>query len=461
MASLLHFLISLLKFIHQSRFFFKLSILIFTLSYYCILQNSSRGSEYSSTKQYCVSNTQKCKTPNEDYHPAKVDSLSYDICYAGDLNHLCVDNEAIQCLYTKRNRHQSIRMEDEVVARQHEYFQYSVPIIIFTVLASLGTLLFQSKLLGVSFVQDETAFASRKITEFFVDKFITICVVISFSLIIVSSLQFDFMMTEECDVKTLSRQNFCDDLAGCDVNIRSIIYPEKWVATDYRNTSLILAICAIVFEIYTFIFPPISEDDPSEEYNHQIRQMNIQLSTSSHNDDNGGAMVYIVQTPRGSRVSRTYMTSTLSPRASQLLSPVRYVRQHQVFKSTNKSNFKKWKFNIPLSSMSDDAECAICLECFHNPAGSEKSKKRVNGTARAQDRSGLALVHPLDIEADDGEGDDDDETTSAQFESTLQSIVRVPCGHMFHEICIFEWTRENSTCPVCRADTTTGNDVNE
>lgn len=29
--------------------------------------------------------------------------------------------------------------------------------------------------------------------------------------------------------------------------------------------------------------------------------------------------------------------------------------------------------------------------------------------------------------------------------------VRLPCGHLFHESCVAEWLRRNSSCPHCRA----------
>jgi len=460
------FVPTILKFFHDCRFFLKLTVLIFTLSYYCILQNSSRGSEFNASKEYCISETDLCVKPNEDYHSARVDNLPYGICYAGRVDNLCLENQAVSCLYFKRNRHRGVELEDEVIPIQHEYFLYSVPIIVFTVLASLGTLLFQTRILGVSFVQDESAFSSRKLTEFFVDKFISVCSVIVFSLIIVSGSDFDFMVTEKCDTSSPStRTDFCQDLVQCDVNIRSIIAPTEWVATEYRVMAFVLGLCVLVIEIYTFIFPPVSQDDILEEYSHHIRQMNIHLASSSlRNEESGGALVYIVQTPRGSRVSRTYMSSSaLSPRASQVLSPTRYIRQHQVFKRTNRINFKKWKFNVPVATLSEEAECSICLECFHKDKNSDKVNINANNSSRdvrSTPRTGRgpsALVYP--VETDDDVDEDGVSVSNAQFESSLQSIVRIPCGHTFHEICIFEWARENSTCPVCRAETTTGDNV--
>jgi len=34
-----------------------------------------------------------------------------------------------------------------------------------------------------------------------------------------------------------------------------------------------------------------------------------------------------------------------------------------------------------------------------------------------------------------------------QLEST---IIRLKCGHLYCKSCIYEWLRQNSTCPNCR-----------
>lgn len=35
---------------------------------------------------------------------------------------------------------------------------------------------------------------------------------------------------------------------------------------------------------------------------------------------------------------------------------------------------------------------------------------------------------------------------------TAQNVFITPCGHLYHEQCIKEWTKNHSTCPFCRTE---------
>jgi hypothetical protein len=291
----------------------KLLALVLSLIYFSVLQNSTGSNDYTSKKEYCISEIQRCTSPNGDYGSGEFDDLSFfPICYTRSVHNSCVRTEAFMCMYEQRNR--DVVVEDEVISQRHEYFRFAVPIIIFTVLAGVGTLLFQSKLLGISFVQQDDSSFSSSSTEFYVDKVISAFCAITFSLMIVSSQHFRLMVLEDCDAN--SNERFCNDLNLCGLDIRSIVFPTSWFAREYRVITVVLALLVLVCEVYSFVFPPEREDDSVVLTNgHRIRQMTIRGSSSSSLEDaggGGGAMVYVIQTPGGSRVSRRYTTSALS-----------------------------------------------------------------------------------------------------------------------------------------------------
>ncbi|XP_038883574.1 E3 ubiquitin-protein ligase RNF181-like [Benincasa hispida] len=31
-----------------------------------------------------------------------------------------------------------------------------------------------------------------------------------------------------------------------------------------------------------------------------------------------------------------------------------------------------------------------------------------------------------------------------------REVIRIPCGHVYHESCVFKWLRKNNSCPLCR-----------
>ncbi|ORX57840.1 hypothetical protein BCR36DRAFT_344588 [Piromyces finnis] len=86
--------------------------------------------------------------------------------------------------------------------------------------------------------------------------------------------------------------------------------------------------------------------------------------------------------------------------------------------------------------------CIICQEDFIT---------NVNKHLKSKTKSNLCISNTLK----EGEGEestksvDKDEQNNA-ISTDDDNIRLMPCGHIFHESCIFQWLKDNNTCPVCR-----------
>ncbi|RIA96346.1 hypothetical protein C1645_673826, partial [Glomus cerebriforme] len=41
---------------------------------------------------------------------------------------------------------------------------------------------------------------------------------------------------------------------------------------------------------------------------------------------------------------------------------------------------------------------------------------------------------------------------SLSTEQEHDPVRQMPCGHVFCESCLFQWLRQNNTCPLCRKE---------
>jgi len=86
--------------------------------------------------------------------------------------------------------------------------------------------------------------------------------------------------------------------------------------------------------------------------------------------------------------------------------------------------------------MQTQPNCIICQEDFI---------VNVNKRLRAKSQQHAStLLKEVENESED------EEKQNNEVSPDDDNIRLMPCGHIFHESCIFQWLKDNNTCPVCR-----------
>jgi len=113
------------------------------------------------------------------------------------------------------------------------------------------------------------------------------------------------------------------------------------------------------------------------------------------------------------------------------------------------------KFGTRLQSQPN---CIICQEDFIKNINKRlklKSKLHLNSnsilTKVDPENDNTKEKKEMKIKSDEGENNTiNDNNEEKEINTDDDNIRLMPCGHIYHESCIFQWLKDNNTCPVCR-----------
>eukprot|EP01039_Chlorochromonas_danica_P003864 gene3863-4221_t len=283
-------------------------------------------------------------------------------------------------------------------------------------------------------------------------------------MLVVSSLMQSFVLHESCEYLYHSdEKNFCDSIQSAGLTVVSLISPKDVIVSKTPIWSFVLAvllfatiICQCVIEVKLEggrIYPQHSGESPIfAEIHSGLFRENIRAATDHF-------MVYWFASDSRELSARSYITEkTILP----------------------------WKL-IPTNELPNESECSICLSAFSSKGGDDNScacsiRSACNLHASNKNSS---RVFPLDVGRiptitlsasysqsihgvggyststlglDPSHERQQSSTDLSMMEegrlpsSSVNAIVRVACGHIFHEGCISRWLISNLSCPICRAE---------
>ena len=307
--------------------------------------------------------------------------------------------------------------------------------------------------------------------------------VVVFIVLLFSMQGFVTMKSEACfwDTETdhdgsLDYDHYCDNLIRYGIEVRSIINPTEFIIRLYRGLNFTLSILLLCACIYRSNAPSGENVNAVHDENtilSRIRDRNRHNATDVNHIE--GLISFLYRNGQNQEEGRR--ASATEP---EIALP----------------SLEKWKFS-QVSPDKGQQECPICLGDFAMPPTPRPSVgastheevhdgdfgnyiepdpfNTIEGDNRTQGGGGI----DGDLDARIGEGDgvggavfvkptekgQDRKKKSRDdngADDTSNSIAQLPCGHVFHRICILNWTIETGTrsnvnqrgasCPVCRVD---------
>uniref|UniRef100_A0A0A0KYC0 RING-type E3 ubiquitin transferase n=1 Tax=Cucumis sativus TaxID=3659 RepID=A0A0A0KYC0_CUCSA len=74
---------------------------------------------------------------------------------------------------------------------------------------------------------------------------------------------------------------------------------------------------------------------------------------------------------------------------------------------------------------------------------------RIEEQPRAEGWRGVAVERLSKLKSEEEKGDCS--VCLDELDCEKREVIRIPCGHVYHESCIFKWLNSSNSCPLCRS----------
>lgn len=116
--------------------------------------------------------------------------------------------------------------------------------------------------------------------------------------------------------------------------------------------------------------------------------------------------------------------------------------------------------------VADERLCPICFEAYPPPAELKATEPSASGREDSRENGGRGVDHAEGPNRKRARGEEAASATEVElaaapaqtpkhlsdYTGTFSHVaVKMPCGHVFGQSCLFEWLKDHTTCPLCRA----------